>query len=68
VTTDFLFSMPSGLQGAARSLDLAGQFDEYNVSQTPREADARAMIADMMAVAGDVNCVQIKRSRSVKKK
>jgi len=45
VTTDFLFSMPSGLQGAARSLDLAGQFDEYNVSQTPREADARAMIA-----------------------
>ena len=60
--------MPSALQGAARTLDLAGQFDEYNVSSTPREADTRAMIADMMVVADDLNCVQVKEIGSVKKK
>ena len=43
------------LYGAARTLDLYGQFDEYDVSPTPREADGRAIISDMMAVALDIN-------------
>ena len=52
-----LFSMPSFLSGAARTLDLFGQFDEYNQSPTPREDDARAMIEDMMVVASDIGAV-----------
>ncbi len=47
---DFLFAMPSWLCGAARSLDLAGQFDEYNDSPTEDMADARAMFVDWRIV------------------
>jgi hypothetical protein len=49
---DFLFASPSWLSGAARTLDLAGQFDEYN--DTPNEdiADARAMFCDW-SIVGD---------------
>lgn len=42
--------MPSWLSGAARSLDLAGQFDEYNDSQTTEAADARALFCDWRIV------------------
>ena len=55
----YLFS-PSFLSGAARTLDLFGQFDEYNQSSTPLEADARAMIEDMMVVASDLGIAAIK--------
>ncbi len=48
--TEFLFAMPSWLSGAARSLDLAGQFDEYNDSQTTEAADARALFCDWRIV------------------
>lgn len=54
MSTDFLFSMPSALFGAARTLDLAGQFDCYNESATPQEADARALLADVVVVAADL--------------
>lgn len=47
---DFLFAMPSWLSGAARSLDLEGQFDEYNESPTGEIADANALFADWRAV------------------
>jgi len=49
-----IFSLPSFFSGFARSLDLSGQFDEYNNSSTPQEADSRALISDMMAVASDI--------------
>ena len=42
--------MPSWLSGAARSLDLAGQFDEYNDSATTEAADARALFCDWRIV------------------
>lgn len=48
--TDFLFAMPSWLSGAARSLDLAGQFDEYNESSTEHAADAKALFSDWRVV------------------
>lgn len=48
--TDFLFAMPSWLSGAARSLDLAGQFDDYNESPTEQAADAKALFADWRVV------------------
>jgi len=47
---DFLVAMPSWLSGAARSLDLAGQFDEYNDSHTIEAADAKALFCDWRIV------------------
>jgi hypothetical protein len=47
---DALFAVPSWLSGAARSLDLAGQFDEYNESPTEEIADAKALFCDWRAV------------------
>ena len=48
--TDFLLAMPSWLSGAARSLDLAGQFDEYNQSSNENVADTTALLSDWRAV------------------
>ena len=48
--TDFLFAMPTWLSGAARTLDLAGQFDDYNESATEQAADARALFGDWRVV------------------
>ena len=47
---DFLFAWPSWLSGAARTLDLAGQFDEYNESQNEEQADRRALFLDWRTV------------------
>lgn len=49
--SDFLFSMPSFLSGAARVLDMGGTFTSYNTSPTPAAADARALASDL-AMAG----------------
>jgi hypothetical protein len=51
--TDYLFSQPSAISGAGRILDLMGEFDRYNRSDSPAEADARALFSDVMAVGGD---------------
>ncbi len=52
--SDFLFSRPRAVFGAARTLDLAGQFDEYNTSQTPMEADALGLISDLLVTRSDL--------------
>ena len=52
--SDFLFAMPSGLSGAARSLDLGATFDAYNDSPTGQIADARALFADWHQVGEDL--------------
>lgn len=53
--TDFLFATPSFLTGAGRTLDLFGGLDHvsYNYSQTPAEADQRALESDWEVVWGD---------------
>ena len=51
---DALFAMPSWLAGAARSLDVAGQFDEYNDSLSGQEADARALFSDWRTVGESI--------------
>ena len=48
--SDFLFAMPSWFSGAARTLDLTGQFDEYNDSPSENDADAKALLCDWRAV------------------
>jgi hypothetical protein len=54
VQSDFLFAQPSFASGAARVLDLWGQFDDYNRSETPAEADAKAIAADWLLVGQDI--------------
>lgn len=50
--SDFLFASPSFLSGFARIGDIAGRFDRYNISRSPKEADLRALYADW-AVVGE---------------
>jgi hypothetical protein len=54
VKTDFLFAQPSIMSGAARVFDLWAQFDEYNRSESPFEADAKALAADWLLVGQDI--------------
>jgi len=54
VKTDYLFSQPSFASGAARTLDLWGQFDDYNSSESTIEADEKAIAADWFVVGQDI--------------
>jgi hypothetical protein len=54
VKTDFLYAQPSFGSGAARVFDLFGQFDEYNISETPAEADGKAIASDWLIVGQDI--------------
>jgi hypothetical protein len=54
VKSGFLFAEPSFLSGAARSLDLFGLFDAYNISKTTREADALALASDWIITGQDL--------------
>lgn len=63
VKTDFLFAQPSLGSGAARVFDLFGQFDEYNRSDYPAEADAKALASDWILVGQDM-CEAIEQYES----
>ena len=52
--TDFLFARPSFLEGVASALDIGGTLIEYNQSQTPLEADRRAISSDWAIVGQDI--------------
>jgi len=52
--SDFLFAGSSWLSGAARTLDLAATFDDYNVSLNPAQADWMALNADALATYKDL--------------
>ena len=54
VKSDFLFAQPSLASGVARVFDLFGQFDDYNSSDTPQDADAKAIAADWLIVGQDI--------------
>jgi len=54
VQTDFLFAQPSFASGAARLVDIWGQFDEYNSSPSGAEADAKALASDWIIVGQDI--------------
>jgi hypothetical protein len=54
VQSDFLFAEPSFMSGAGRIVDLWGQFDDYNRSDTPAEADAKAIASDWLVVGQDI--------------
>jgi len=48
-----LFAMPSFWKGVARTIDLFGSLDTYNVSATPEEADKQAFLADWKCLSSD---------------
>jgi hypothetical protein len=54
---DFLFARPSAASGLARFFDFSGTFDAYNHSDTPDEADAKAMFADWRVVGDSLGSV-----------
>ena len=49
-----LFARPSFTEGMARVLDLGGTLQEYNVSDTGKEADIHALRNDWRAVGDDI--------------
>ncbi len=57
VQTGFLFATPSFVSGMARVLDLFGQFDVYNTSETPELADSKAIYCDFRVVGQDLRHV-----------
>ncbi len=52
--SDFLFARPSFGSGAARTLDLWGQFDDYNRCESTEEADATAIASDWAIIGQDI--------------
>lgn len=52
--TDFLTSTTTYLTGAASAFNLAGNFYDFNISDTVEEADSRAIRNDFRMIEGDV--------------
>lgn len=52
--SDLLFARSSFLTGMASVLDLGGTLVEFNTSQLPEVADARALRADWRQVGEDI--------------
>lgn len=52
--SDFLFANPSFVSGVARVADLGGAFDAYNTTDTPEDADRRALQQDWIVVGEDL--------------
>ncbi len=52
--SDFLFVRPSFFNGMARVVDIFAELDDYNVSATPEEADARALKSDWQTLLKDI--------------
>ena len=49
-----LFNPPSFLKGIARTLDLYGNLDAYNYSDTEQEADSNALKKDWEIIGQDI--------------
>ena len=51
--TDFLFSSPSFLIGMGSIFNIAGNYFKYNLSETGRIADLRALKSDWYTIGKD---------------
>lgn len=65
-TTGFLFSTPSFLSGAGTVINLAGNFYEFNSSDSGFEADEMAIQNDFRMVGQDI-CDVIEKIKEDKK-
>ena len=52
--TDFLTPQSSFLCGMGTAINLGGNFFGYNVSRSPKEADANAIFMDFQMVGNDM--------------
>ena len=52
--TDFLFAMPNFISGMGRAVDLGATMTQYNISETPEEADAKALYNDWLVVGNEI--------------
>lgn len=52
--SDFLFAMPDFLGGVSRVLDLGSTMNIYNDSDSPEEADYKAMSSDWQVTGDDI--------------
>jgi hypothetical protein len=55
--TDFLYSDPSFLQGMGTILNLGGNYYTFNYSDTPQEADSKALASDWGMIGKDLKDV-----------
>lgn len=55
--TDFLFSTPTFLSGAATVISLNGNFYRFNVSKSEIEADNKALENDFRMIGQDISAV-----------
>jgi hypothetical protein len=55
IRSDFLFSTPSFVSGAARLLDWYCLYDSYNTSRSDFEADYKALFSDWYVVGQDIS-------------
>jgi hypothetical protein len=51
---DFLYAAPSFLSGIGRVIDLGGTMTVFNESDSPFEADSRAIYSDWLATGNDI--------------
>lgn len=65
--TDFLFSTPTFLSGAGTAINLAGNFYEFNSSDSDFEADKKAIENDFNMIGQDIYDVidKIKEDKKV---
>jgi hypothetical protein len=52
--TTHLFANPSFIEGVARVLDMGTNLEVFNSSDTPKEADTKAIRKDWEAVGDDI--------------
>lgn len=52
--TDFLMPRSSYITGAGTVFNLAGSYYVYNTSNTPEEADAKALASDWQVIGNDL--------------
>ncbi len=55
ISSSDLFARPSFIEGIARIVDLGGNLQEYNVSETEAEADENAIGNDWRIVGQDLS-------------
>lgn len=52
--TDFLFAKPNFISGMGKVIDLGVTMTAFNHSETPEDADARAIFNDCLVVGDDM--------------
>jgi hypothetical protein len=52
--TTFLYAKPSFIEGVARLFDFSGSLNIYNCSDSPQQADSKAIASDWITVGCDI--------------